>query len=39
VEVVEVGRHLGLELVLDQEGLHAAVEEAGAEAVVPTFDR
>ena len=35
VEVVQVGGHLGLQLVLDQESVHAAVEELGSEAVVP----
>ena len=35
MEVVQVGGHLGLQLVLDQESVHAAVEELGSEAVVP----
>jgi hypothetical protein len=35
VEVVEVGGHLGLQLVLHQEGLHATVKETRPEAVIP----
>ena len=35
VDVVQVGGHLGPQLLLDEEHLHAAVEEFGAEAVLP----
>ena len=35
VDVVQVRGHLGPQLLLDEEHLHAAVEEFGAEAVLP----
>ncbi len=34
MEVIKVGCNLGLKFVLDQEGVHAAVEEPGAEAII-----
>ena len=34
VEVVEVGRHLRLQLVLDKKGFHTSVEEPRSEAIV-----
>ena len=34
VEVVEVSRHLRLQLVLDKKGFHASVEEPRSKAIV-----